>query len=63
MLSQALPPDSTKPRKDFAYFGWTDKQIDRQLGKDAARGIYPEEPRTSEEKASLRKNATLPWST
>jgi len=53
-------PDSAKPRKDFAYFGWTDEQIDRQLAKDAARGIYPENRAPAKKKPALRKNATLP---
>jgi len=52
-------PDSAKPREDFAYFGWTDEQIDRQLAKDAARGIHPEEPRTSEEKAYLERERDI----
>ena len=48
-------PDSAKPGKDFAYFGWTTEQIDRQLAEDEARDVYPEEPRTGEEKAYFEK--------
>jgi len=52
-------PDSAKPGKDFAYFGWTTEQIDGQLAEDAARDVYPEEPRTGEEKAYFEKERDI----